>query len=369
MATIQSIKAKIQGLIDKSNEATGGSDTDLTTAIDNLIANQGGGGALVEKAVNFWDYDGTLLYSYTIQEAHALTELPPAPIHNELDYMTFKDWSETLATINSLPAFGDIFALYKPTDATTYGSANGSVLYVDIYSDLTITLKLSCATSGKGFVFWGDGNVEPITSTSPTNMSHTYENYGKYAIFIYSGTTSTYLGATSGSNNLMNSAEDYLLLSCALGDFHYINQYAFYKCYRLEKAYVKRGNGCQYGFNGCGNLRVCYSIAGPYMFGGCYALTRYRGSGGETTNGISNGIMATVHHTGGAVYSIPRACRTFIITYGAVSSLNSKAVVPNGMKIYVLDNLVSNYKSNSLWSTYADRIYGISEINHKDLML
>lgn len=43
MATIQSVKTKIQGLIDKSNEATGGSDTDLTTAIDSLIANQGGG--------------------------------------------------------------------------------------------------------------------------------------------------------------------------------------------------------------------------------------------------------------------------------------------------------------------------------------
>lgn len=42
MATFSSIKAKIKGLIDKSNAKTGESDTDLTSAVDKLIYGYGG---------------------------------------------------------------------------------------------------------------------------------------------------------------------------------------------------------------------------------------------------------------------------------------------------------------------------------------
>ena len=38
MADAQTIKTKIQGLIDKGNEATGGSDTDLTSVVNALIS-------------------------------------------------------------------------------------------------------------------------------------------------------------------------------------------------------------------------------------------------------------------------------------------------------------------------------------------
>ena len=41
----------------------------------------GGGKELKRDDVNFFDYDGTLLYSYTWEEAKNLTELPPLPKH------------------------------------------------------------------------------------------------------------------------------------------------------------------------------------------------------------------------------------------------------------------------------------------------
>lgn len=48
-ATFNSLKTKIQGLIDKSNSKTGNTDSDLTTAVDNLIDGFGeGGGELYE---------------------------------------------------------------------------------------------------------------------------------------------------------------------------------------------------------------------------------------------------------------------------------------------------------------------------------
>lgn len=48
MATAESVKAKIQGLIDSANTTTGSADADLTTAVGSLIAGfgQGGGGGL-----------------------------------------------------------------------------------------------------------------------------------------------------------------------------------------------------------------------------------------------------------------------------------------------------------------------------------
>ena len=36
------------------------------------------------KDVNFYDYDGTLLHSYTAEEAQALSELPPLPTQKGL---------------------------------------------------------------------------------------------------------------------------------------------------------------------------------------------------------------------------------------------------------------------------------------------
>lgn len=46
MATADSVKAKLQGLIAKANETTGNTDADLTTAVNALVAGfgQGGGG-------------------------------------------------------------------------------------------------------------------------------------------------------------------------------------------------------------------------------------------------------------------------------------------------------------------------------------
>ena len=49
---------------------------------DDIVVAAEGGGAAVSvpmKDVNFYDYDGTRLYSYTVAEAAALTELPPLP--------------------------------------------------------------------------------------------------------------------------------------------------------------------------------------------------------------------------------------------------------------------------------------------------
>lgn len=37
-----------------------------------------------ESDINFWDYDGTLLYAWTLAELATKTELPPLPSHDGL---------------------------------------------------------------------------------------------------------------------------------------------------------------------------------------------------------------------------------------------------------------------------------------------
>lgn len=48
MATAESVKAKIQGLINTVNSTTGGADTDLTAAVNTLVAGFGSGGGAFE---------------------------------------------------------------------------------------------------------------------------------------------------------------------------------------------------------------------------------------------------------------------------------------------------------------------------------
>lgn len=55
MATADSVKAKIQGLIDSSNETTGQNDTDLTSAVNHLKEGYGQGGGGDNYYDTFWD--------------------------------------------------------------------------------------------------------------------------------------------------------------------------------------------------------------------------------------------------------------------------------------------------------------------------
>jgi hypothetical protein len=69
-----------------------------------------------KKDVNFYDYDGTRLYSYTVEEAQALTELPPLPTQPGL---ICQEWNYDLVTIKSYNRAMDIGATYITDDGKT----------------------------------------------------------------------------------------------------------------------------------------------------------------------------------------------------------------------------------------------------------
>ena len=51
----------------------------LTMILGDALTLITGGAEPAAKPIRFFDYNGTLLYSYTLEELQNLTELPPPP--------------------------------------------------------------------------------------------------------------------------------------------------------------------------------------------------------------------------------------------------------------------------------------------------
>ena len=70
---------------------------EMATAVAN-IPTGGGGTAKVAKQINFIDYDGTLIESYTSSEWASVSALPSNPTHTGL---TSQGWNWTKAQIDA----------------------------------------------------------------------------------------------------------------------------------------------------------------------------------------------------------------------------------------------------------------------------
>ena len=117
---------------------------------------------LEEKDVNFYDYDGTLLYSYTFAEANELTELPELPTHEGL---TAQEWNWSLANIKLQAQNNwscEVGALYVSADGATY-------LYFDVPKGSRIpelNINFSLAKNQSVTIDWGDGTTAEETNST-----------------------------------------------------------------------------------------------------------------------------------------------------------------------------------------------------------
>ena len=123
-----------------------------------------------ENDVNFYDYDGFRVASYTIAEAKALTQaqynaiLPPSH-----DGLTFQEWNWTLNDIQTYDRqYADIGANYTTTDGKTHIFA-----VIDGEVNLTFYGKKGVLT-----LDWGDG----------TTISHTFSSIGGNQSFTHTYT-------------------------------------------------------------------------------------------------------------------------------------------------------------------------------------
>lgn len=131
------------------------------------------GGGLEEKAVNFYDYDGELLYAYDAAEFLALDAFPANPTHEGL---TAQGWNWTLAgakTYVTKYGFLQIGQTYEPTDGAAH-------VHIHIPNDNLLTFTIYCPV---GSVDWGDNSGQE-TVTTAGNQTHTYATVGDYIIRI-----------------------------------------------------------------------------------------------------------------------------------------------------------------------------------------
>ena len=175
---------------------------------DEILSISGGGTpvSVQKKDVCFYDYDGTLVYSYTLQELQALTELPALPIHEGL---VSQGWNWTLSGLKNQNSIMDVGALYITDDGATR-------IHISI-SEGRQYPSVCYRQSGmnNSIIDWGDGS--PAVSSTGANVCkyHTYEFPGDYVISIMpdEGTQLTFLGDYSyGAFLLMqeNQRKEYL---------------------------------------------------------------------------------------------------------------------------------------------------------------
>lgn len=151
------------------------------------VAGSGGGDAPEEEeddswwnTVNFYDYDGTLLYSYPVDEMQIATELPPLPSH---DGLICQGWNWTLAEIKDYALPLDVGANYVTDDGTTR-------LYVNCFDEEHLGTSFvidSVYTAASGIIDWGDGTQEDFVFDAGwqnREFIHLYSSVGEHVISI-----------------------------------------------------------------------------------------------------------------------------------------------------------------------------------------
>ena len=149
----------------------------------------------VEKDINFWDYDGTLVDSWSLSELSSKTALPSNPDRTS-EGLTADGWNWTLADLKATNRQMNVGQMYHTTDGALH-------IFIEL-SDGRLSPTLGIAINGTATIDWGDGNTDNISGTSTSTMintQHTYANSGAYLVKVTpeSGTSLNILGdATIG---------------------------------------------------------------------------------------------------------------------------------------------------------------------------
>lgn len=142
------------------------------------------------KDVNFYDYEGTILHSYTWDEFVEKNEMPPLPTHREKEGLVCQEWNYTLEEVLEQGGRCDVGAIYIPEDGNTH------IIINTFHNDFEISLHIRSTKSV--VIDWGDSNTENVEDTDYIVLTHIYKIKGEYDI--------TAKGECYFSRNIDNSA-------------------------------------------------------------------------------------------------------------------------------------------------------------------
>ena len=321
-----------------------------------LEASGGGGGGSAPSAkwndVTFIDYDGSVLYSYSLAEAQALTALPELPTH---DGLVCQGWNWTLEDIKVLNRPVTVGAMYITDDGVTR-------LHIRIATEgrMAVPLYIGQTVANGVSIDWGDGSAaETISGTGNVNTSHTYAEPGDYVISLMpdDGCTLSF-GHGSSSYCIMGSTGNNNRVYCNMlqevyigGNVTSIGNYAFYYCCSFASVTIPDGVTSigKYAFGSCSSLASVTIPAGVTSigadaFGSCSSLASVTIPAGVTSIG-SNSFS---YCYGMRFYDFS-AC-TSVPT---LSSTNAFRNIPSDCQMIIPAPLYDAWKTATNWATYA----------------
>ena len=239
----------------------------LNTGSTATGTHSGGGSATVSRNdVNFYDYDGTILYSYSASDFANLNALPSNPTHSGL---TAQGWNWTLVDAQTYVAtYGklDIGQMYVTDDGKTR-------IYINLVDSARLSPYLGICPNGTVVVDWGDRtSTDTLTGTSLSTVvraQHTYATTGDYVITITvssgsfaiygtsSSTNGSYLLTRTNGNITSQRCYQNTIQKVELGTNVSIGIYAFSQCYSLTSITIP-SSVTSIGNNA---FRNCYSLA------------------------------------------------------------------------------------------------------------
>ena len=340
----------------------------------------GGGGGGSSSAspndVNFYDYDGTIVASYSLSEAQSLTALPEAPTH---DGLTFQGWNYTLEKVKAFTRPMDVGAMYITDDGKTR-------LHIRIAAEgrMNVPLYISQTVANGVTIDWGDGSAtETLAGTGNANTTHTYASIGDYTITLdpVDGCT---LGLGSGSNSYCvmgstsNNGKVYcnMLQAVNIGkNVTSIGDYAFYYCslasINLPESMTSIGT---YAFQNCyslASITIPDSVTsiGDSAFDACHSLASITIP--ESVTNIRESTFKACHSL--ASITIPESVTNigayaFNSCYGMAEyhlkpttpptlyNTNAFTNIPSDCVIYVPQGCLEAYQNDTKWAKYASYI-------------
>ena len=397
-------------LITKSITANGtyNASSDNADGYSSVTVNVSGGGGVTpapKKAVNFYDYDGTILYSYTASEFLALTELPANPSHTGL---TSQGWNWTLANAKT-----QVNATGTCDIGQMYITSSGKTEIDVVFHEGRLSPIMTIAVNGTITVDWGDNTTaDTVTGSSLTTMldvPHTYASAGEYTIkitvasgdFRFYGSAS-YLLLRKNSTTIENRVYANFVQAVRFGSgVTSIGHYAFYYCTSLAYVTIPSGvtsiveNAFQYcaslasvtipsGVTSIGEyaFSYCYSLAsvtipsgvtsiGSYAFYYCYALASVTVPSGVTSIGqnafyycyalASVTVPSGVTSIGAGAFRNCCGVSEYHIkptTPPALGGANAFQSIVSDCVIYVPSESLEDYQTATNWSTYSSKMVG-----------
>ena len=332
----------------------------LATAIDSIPA--GGGGETPASAnwndVAFIDYDGSVLYSYSLAEAQALTGLPELPAH---DGLVCQGWNWTLEAIKALNRPVTVGAMYITDDGATR-------LHIKIATvgRMTVPLYIGQTVANGVSIDWGDGSTtQTLSGTGNVNTSHTYAEPGDYVISLMpkDGCTLSF-GNSSSSYCVMGSTGNNGRVYCNMLKEVFIGKnatsignYAFNSCYSLASITIPTsvtsiGN---YAFSSCSSfasitIPTGVTSIGNYAFQSCSSLASIT---------IPTGVTSIGKYAFQSCYGMRYYDFSACTAIPALSNTDAFSNIPSDCQMLIPSALYNNWKSATNWATYASKMVSV----------